>query len=145
MIHFPPNTDRATRKRADCWARYRTRKGLPAPCWGFYLHAVETWPDRLEASRAKGRAAGGQAQAAKRIKREQERGMEPKKHRDSSKALQRAANKIEEKLVPVQIMRRVGLTPAEVRAILDHDRRKCAWPCERSLNSTRTQSLRDVA
>lgn len=126
MIHVPPGTDRVMRKRADCWARYRTRKGLPAPCWGFYLWAVATWPDRIEASRAKGRAAGGQAQAAKRIKREQERGMETKKHRDGSKALQRAANKIDEKLVPCQIMKRVGLTPEEVRARLDADRRRCA-------------------
>jgi hypothetical protein len=122
-LHFPPGTDRAVRKRADCWARYRINRGQPAPCWGFYLHAVETWPDRMIECRAKARSIG-QRNAVK--KRDKESGMEPKKHRDGSKALQRAANKIEEKMVPYQIMQRAKLTPAEVRAILDADRRRCA-------------------
>lgn len=34
--------------------------------------------------------------------------------------------KREERLAPCDIMRRARLTPAEVRAILDRDRRKCA-------------------
>lgn len=113
----PPGTDKTTIARFRSWAWWLRKNNRPAPCWGFYLHHLETWPARQLAQQKANAAAlnarrwsgGGPAGSIKK-----------------ARAVERVAATIPEKLYTDQVMRRAGITPAEVRTIIERDRRRCA-------------------
>ena len=113
----PPGTYRTTIARFRAWEWYRKKQGRPAPCWGYYLHHLETWPARQLAQ---------QKANATRMNDKRWKGGGPAGATKKSKGTERVAKKIKEKLYTDQVMKRAGITPAEVRMFLAADRRRCA-------------------
>lgn len=129
MIHFPPGTDKVTRHRVECWARFRKHKGRPAPCWGFYLHAIETLPDRIKANSASMRQALNDHNKKRRLEAMTRKKADPEGLvKNMEETIRRVPVREQRpKLTPKQILDAVGLSAVAVGDQLRRDGwRRCA-------------------